>query len=203
MLRATVPPAPQFSGYRSGAWYGVDVGTALAGNQAIAADTAYAFPIWFDAPALPDSIAVHIGTSVAGVSARLALYGPRPNTPAPGRLITGSLTNYDCGAAAFTPLVLTLPPGLRRPRGYVWGVVKANGAAQLRTISGASGTANTELTRLLGSTTGLQVHAGGAGAQVLRVQTPMLFADPWPDDFGTPSFPANAPSSPIFAWRHA
>lgn len=196
-------PAPQFLAYRSGVWYGVDLGSLFTVTQAIVPDNAYAFPIWFDVPAQPDAIAVHIGTSTAGVSARLAVYDTRRDIPAPGRLISGSLTNYDCSAASLTPLVLTLPAGLRRPRGYMWGVVRGNGAAQLRMSAGPPGTANTEFNRLLGATTALQVHAGGVGAQVMRVTAAIPFANAWPDDFPAPAFGTNVPASPIFAWRHA
>lgn len=193
-------PAP-FIAYRAGAWYGVGSGGVLA-NQPVVADTAYAFPIWLDRPATIGRIAMSVGTSVPGVTGQMALYDTRLDLPAPGRLITGSLTNYDMNAAANTVHELVFSPAILRGRGFVWGVTRFNGAAQPRTAinSSTAGAAGLPFQMILGALNALAVQ-GASTFTNTRVTAPSTYASAWPADFGTPTIGNNVPGSPVIAWR--
>jgi hypothetical protein len=193
---------PPFIAYRGDAWYGVEVGNTSATN-AVVADTAYAFPIWLERASPIARITMIVGTSTASVSARLALYDTRHDLPAPGRLLVGSMTEYDMGAAANTVHELMLASPIWHPRGFVWGVSRFNGAAQPRTAqpNPNNGAAGQLFQAMLGAASPLAVHLPNAPNTTCRVTGALAYGAAWPAEFPAPSFGTNAPGSPVIQWR--
>jgi hypothetical protein len=196
-----IPPATLFAGYRNGAWYGVDAGATVA-NSAKVADTAYGFPIILERATTIARIAMSVGTSVAGVNGKLALYSSLPNAPAWHRLLAGSETTYDMNAAANTNHVLVFATPLRLPRGIYWGVSRFSGAAQPRSAQTGltQGQAGSVFHNLLGAAAANAVHSNVAASIVSRITAPLPFGDAWPATLPAPSYGANAPGSACIAW---
>lgn len=198
--------AEEFIAYRSNAIYGEDTGVNQTSTTALAANTIYAMPVFVRAPATIFSFAFCIGTPVAGVNARVAIYASRNDAPAPGALLFGSNTVLDCGLPAGTALGDGTPGNnLRVPRGVIWLACKFSGAAQPRCFNaaGSPGSPDSLPGRLLGVASfaaACGLDAGGASSPMC-VSAADTFANPWPASFPTPIFGPHL--APIMAWRHA
>ena len=200
------PASSSFRRYRPGVWYGTAV-PATVTNVAVAANTAYAFPIFIDNPVSIGQIGFQVGTPTPGVGARMALYSADDVAPVPENLLFGTLVDFDMGLAAGTVQALALPPNLQASRSLLFGVVKFSGAAQPRTLAATAQTTgpNNQVTMLWGSTSADAMVGASSANAITRCSAPALQGDPWPQSWplGSWTLTASSPGSPVFAWSAA
>lgn len=164
-------------GYVSGRFYG-PMCSGVSSVTAVAANTLYVQPLPVQFPVAVNSLGYRIGTAVAGVKGKFALYN------AAGALLAENTTDQDMGAvagsysAAFSGAI-QLPPGM------YWAAFCSDGAAQLTTWSSA----NTQGSGFAWFTGGASL--GGllfGSSSVDRLTAPLTYVA------ATPFFPATLPT---------
>ncbi len=191
--------------YRSGARYGLKqisqgIGTvAMVGGAGGAANSPiYACPLPVLRPVTISGLAMAIGTAVAGVSAKLALY--RGNlVEGQAALVEACAGSADMGGSANTEVVLSFAAPRRLGTGLWWAAVLFNGAAQPWSMSTAL-TALGDFAEKIGAGSAMALTRNALAIQTMRITSANQdFTVGFPAAFGAATFGVNAPGTPFIA----
>lgn len=196
---------PNFQTYRSGAWYGLQVAGVLASAGAVvggaggaANSPIYACPLPVRRTVTISQLGMVVGTAVAGVTGKMALYGGDLLAGA-GTLVAACVGTVDMASVANTQVSLSFSASQTIAPGLYWACAMFDGAAQPYNFStGVS--ALGELGQILGAPGINGLVRAALASQALRVTSANVdYAQAFPAAFGTATVGANTPSSPYMA----
>ena len=181
---------------QGGIWsFPVSGGPAGAANSLM-----FAYPLPVRSPVTMTALTLLVGSGVAGVSGRLALYGGDVLS-GKAKLIQETVGIADMGVIGTTEIVLSFATPVQATEGLYWAVSMFNGAAKPLCLAGSSSLLG-EWCQVIGAAgTNTFNNATSILGQISRVTGgPVDFGQPFPDQFGPPTLGMSTPPTPIIAW---
>jgi hypothetical protein len=190
--------------YRSGARYGLELGgagintVAIVGGAGGAANSPiYAIPIPVYRPVTISGLELTVGTAVAAVTGKMALYGGDLLGGA-GALIAACSGTADMNSVANTNIPLSFASNVTLAPGLYWGCSMFNGVAQPWTVNTSAGTGM--FAHLIGQPNSGALVRTSITIQAVRVTSANQdYNNAFPAAFGAATVGTNSPGSPYIA----
>jgi hypothetical protein len=190
--------------YRAGARYGMFTGeqgiatAAMVGGAGGAANSPiYACPLPVYRPVTISGLEIAVGTAVAAVTGKMALYGGDLLGGA-GTLIAACSGTADMNSVASTNIPLSFSANQTLAPGLYWACAMFDGLAQPWSLSTAAGVS--QFGQLVGQPGAVGLIRTAASLQAMRITSANVdYAQAFPASFGAATVGTNAPGSPYIA----
>jgi len=183
-------------GIASGSVLGPILTGAGATGSAVAVNTLYAMPILVPTVRAYSGLRQVVGTAVAGVLGKMALYAPGSDGAA-GTLIEECAGTADMSSAANTELAIDFASPRVLQVGWYWVTGVYNGAAQPYTMPTTLIGAGGAVSIYGGASLSSFVRTGFSGSSNTRATQSQTYADPFPASL-TVTYGTGTPGCPLY-----